>query len=87
MTIFENIKLKNIDELAQWISEYAVTGGCPWDNWFDKNYCNKCETVIVDGSEYAWCELNCKCRYFQDMDDVPNYERIIKMWLELDGEC
>lgn len=29
----------------------------------------------------AWCELHNKCKYFQELDEVPDNEEIIKMWL------
>lgn len=34
----------------------------------------------------GYCEVNGKCRYFQDMDNVPNNKEIIKMWLETEAE-
>ena len=36
--------------------------------------------------ECGYCEVNGKCRYFQDMDDIPDNEEIIKMWLESEIE-
>lgn len=89
MTIFEHIKSKNIEELSKWLDEYGMYDGAPWSYWFDKSYCSKCESVIAPSpyscninSEYAWCELNNKCRYFEEMSHIPNNEQIIKMWLE-----
>jgi hypothetical protein len=87
MTVFDNFKTKNIDELAEWLSEYGMQDFAPWDNWFDSEYCSKCDTIIkTDGiykTEYTWCEANCnKCRFFQDMNEVPWGKQIVKMWLE-----
>ena len=39
-----------------------------------------CKTPIY----CAWCELEHKCKFFQDMDDVPSCKEIAKMWLELE---
>jgi hypothetical protein len=89
MTVFDNIKSKNIDELSKWLDEYGMYDCSPWSYWFDKSYCSKCESVIAPSpcscnvnSEYAWCELNNHCRYFEEMNHIPNNEQVIKMWLE-----
>lgn len=36
--------------------------------------------------ECAYCELENKCRFFQDLDDVPDNKEMIKMWLEEEAE-
>lgn len=88
MTIFESINSKNIDELAEWLDKHGMYDGSPWTIWWDKNYCQKCESeymysAIFDKEiECGWCEKHKKCRYFQDRDDIPDSEEIIKMWLE-----
>lgn len=88
MTKFESIKSKNIDELAEWLDKHGMYSGSPWMIWWDKNYCQKCEAeytyskVFKKEIECGWCEVNGKCRYFQDMDDIPDNEEVIKMWLE-----
>lgn len=88
MTVFENLKAKNIDELVDWLDEYCDFDFAPWWKWWDDNYCNKCEGEVAYVSEldkdleFAWCELNDKCKYFQNMDNAPNTKQIIKMWLE-----
>lgn len=92
MTVFESLKTKNIDELARWINKKDTLSDYPWIRWFDKNYCRKCETVfaIVEPFDHececAWCEAHKKCKYFQDMVDIPNNEEIIKLWLESEAE-
>ena len=88
MTVFENLKAKNIDELVDWLYEYCDFDSAPWWKWWDENYCSKCESVISRISEigrdveFAWCELHDKCRFFSEMDDIPDTKQIIKMWLE-----
>lgn len=89
MTVFDNFKNKNIDELAEWLSEYGSYDQALYWRWWDKNYCDKCEGVMLkreDGgydheSEYAWCELNHKCKFFQEKNEIPSSKEIIKMWL------
>lgn len=91
MKVFDKIKSKNISELADWLDKYCMTDNSPWIDWFDNNYCNKCESEIVyveklnQKLECSWCELNDKCRYFQELDEVPDCKKVIEMWLESEG--
>lgn len=91
MTKFEEIKSKNIYELAEWLCENGKQDYGLWDMWFDQNYCSKCEPILVskEGTDYhidihrAWCELNeNKCKFFPDMDEPPWGKQLIKLWLE-----
>ena len=92
MTVFEKIKSMNIDEFAEWLDAYGTwDGGCPWIKWFDSTYCQNCEPVLVKAEdcyynkdmEFAWCELNDeKCKFFPDLDEVPDGKQIVKLWLE-----
>lgn len=82
MTIFENLKSMNIDEFAKWLEENCLYDSDPCIKWFDETYCKNCKTVIENGREYAYCELNDKCRYFKDADEMPDNSQIIKLWLE-----
>lgn len=34
----------------------------------------------------GYCELHGKCKFFPDLDYIPDNEDIIKMWLELECE-
>ena len=81
MTVYEYFMSKSIDELAEWLNE-NIADDSPWISWWDRKYCNKCDGVLYEGSEYGWCELNNKCKFFQDMDGIPDNKQIIKMWLE-----
>ncbi len=92
MTAFENIHSKNLDELVEWLDKNGAYDNTPWEKWFDSNYCKKCEAVVAYMSdpcpdwsgehEFAWCELNHKCKYFQDMSKIPNRNQVIRLWLE-----
>lgn len=92
MTIFEKFKTKDIDELADWLDEYASFESAPWMKYFDESFCNKCESVFAriepfdDEKQCAWCEVHNKCRYFQNMNDVPDPKQMIKIWLESENE-
>ena len=93
MRVYDEFMSKNIDELADWLDKYGDFDLSLWSKWWDKNYCSKCEPVITDkptaywDAEYAWCELNGKCKYFQHMKDVPDNKQVIKMWLESECQC
>ena len=90
MTNFEKIKAMSVDALAEWLERLSKRYDEPdWTCWFDENYCKKCEPVIgryKDSHremEFSWCELNDnKCKYFQELDEIPDEKEIIKMWLE-----
>lgn len=88
MTNFKSIKSKNIDELAEWLDKHGEHDGSAWSKWFDENYCRKCESEYVYVEMFkkklpcAWCEIHGKCKYFQDMSNIPDTKQIIKMWLE-----
>lgn len=90
MTKFEEIKSKNIDEFAEWLDKHGVYDYSLWGNWFDENYCSKCEPILVSkgGTDYhfdiqcAWCELNGKCQFFKELDGTPDNKYVIKLWLE-----
>lgn len=88
MKVFDEFKMKNKDELANWLDKYGAYDNAPWTKWFDDNYCSKCEAEVVyipafdREGKCSWCELHDKCKYFKDMNDVPDNKQIIKMWLE-----
>ena len=87
MTVFEKIKSKNIDELAEWLDKYCIYDGAPWVNFWDINYCEKCESIELSNSlgyntDYAYCEVNGHCKFFKELKDVPSTKQLIKMWLE-----
>lgn len=87
MTMFENLKSMDIDELVEWFEENCLHNDDPCIRWFDETYCKNCEPIINNNEmgykmEYAYCELNGKCRYFKDMDTMPDNKQTIKLWLE-----
>ena len=87
-TVFDKLKSMNINELAEWLNEYGELDGSPWMSWFSKLYCNNCTVIMCkyeDGKKEfpcSYCELNDKCKFFPNLDDIPDDKMIIKMWLE-----
>lgn len=88
MTKFEKFKQMDIDEFAEWLDEYGAFDGSPWLDWWNDNYCSKCETEIAyvldlkKDMEFSWCELHDKCKFFPELDENPDNKEIIRMWLE-----
>lgn len=96
-TMFDKLKLMTIDEFSDWLYEHGMVDGSPWMNWFDKTYCSKCESIkcsYTDAVEKldldpfddrpivcAYCEIEHKCKYFPDMEELPGMKYIIKLWL------
>ena len=48
MTNFEKIKAMSLEDIAKFIDEHGMYDDTPWMNWWDKNYCDKCESVILN---------------------------------------
>ena len=92
MKVIDQLKSKNIDEFSEWLDEHFTSEYTPWEQWFNKNYCNKCPSEIgkcelyENEMEFAWCELHDKCKFFPDMDSTPDSKQVIKMWLESETE-
>ena len=92
MTVFENIKQMNMDALTDWLDELNSVDFAPWIQWYNKTYCQNCETVtanvqyLMKTCECAWCEIHGKCRFFLDLNDIPDGKQMIKLWLESEHE-
>lgn len=88
MTVLEIFQSKRIDELVEWFDESIVCDGSPWIEWFDTKYCKDCEpeigyiSYLNKEAECNWCELHGKCKYFKDLNSVPDNKQTIKLWLE-----
>lgn len=88
MTRFEKFKNIDIDALTEWLDEHINPDESPWSQWFNENYCQKCESIrtfvhYLNGEhECAWCEVNDKCKYFQELDKTLSCKDIVRMWLE-----
>lgn len=97
MNNFEKIKSMSLEDFADWLYEHGMVDNTPWMNWFNKNYCDKCESIIVKAEdaesilslkpfydeeyECAYCEVYDHCKFFSDRES-PAVKEIIKMWLE-----
>lgn len=92
MMWFKKFKSMDIEELSSWLDEHGRFDGSPWMMWFDKLYCDNCESIMCryeDSSREfpcAWCELEHKCKFFPEMDHTPDNRGVIKMWLQTEVE-
>jgi hypothetical protein len=82
MTIFEKFKSMNIDEYAEWFAENCLNSDDPCIQWWDKTYCQNCKSIIKDEVEYGYCELYGKCRFFENMNNVPDHKQMVRIWLD-----
>ena len=91
MTNFEKLKSMDEKEISEFLDSIIGTDEDPWTVWFNKRYCENCETIrgyslipdIYD--DFTYCEVNGNCRYFQDKDDIPDSKEMIELWLASEG--
>lgn len=60
VTNFENLKKMSLEDLAEWLDENGVFDGSPWSEFFNKEYCEKCEAIkcnYVDAKETLGIQL------------------------------
>lgn len=87
MTNYEYITHMSVDEMAEWLDKYGMFDNSPWISWFDQKYCKICPNVMCKSADdtrifpCSYCEVYDTCRFFQDLDEVPDNKMIIKMWL------
>lgn len=88
MTVFNDINSMNIDNFAEWFDKHCAHDDDPAITWWNDTYCKNCEPVIgryEDSNvnmEFSWCEIYGKCKFFQDLDSVPDTLQMTKLWLE-----
>ena len=96
MTNYEKIKSMSQEELANFLDNLGFDGE-PWALWFEKEYCNKCESIIgktgPDAAipnhtyEACYCEMNHgKCKFFENQELAPDSCQMAKLWLNAKAE-
>ena len=92
MTNFEKLKSMNEKEISEFLDSIVSIDDNPQVVWFYKKYCDNCETIRLNTldpnarCDYAYCELNENCRYFQNKDDIFDNKEMIELWLESEVE-
>ena len=51
MTNFEKLKSMSLEDFATFIDKHSMYDNTPWMNWWDKNYCDKCESIKLNYEE------------------------------------
>lgn len=93
MTNYTKIKKMSPEELAEFFSASDCWEDFPWTKWFNTNFCDKCETITRYVPEFkretrcAYCEINNRCFFFDDEEEVPDSKKIIKLWLESEEDA
>ena len=88
MNNYEKIRAMTIDNLAEYLNDKWLHDNDPSMEWWNDNYCSKCESVSIYAEylgrnlDFAWCELNGKCKFCSELDRLPNSKEVMKMWLE-----
>ena len=88
MKVLDKIKSMDVSEFAEWLDKNCMHDNSPWIKWFDSTYCKKCEPEIIrdldNGKDIkcAYCELCNRCKFFKEMNGVPEIKQMINMWLE-----
>lgn len=97
MNNFKHLQSISIDQLVEFLDTNGNQDAIWW-KWFDEKYCDRCEPVMVyvddDDGENVWktececsyCEEHNKCRFFPEIEDVPDSKETIKLWLEAEVE-
>lgn len=80
MTNHEYLKSLSVEEMSQWLNSFDSYEEAPWTLWFNKTYCQECDSEDhpISHHECAFCEINDNCRFF---DYYPSPEDTIKLWL------
>ncbi len=101
MTNLDYLQNLTVNEFAEWLDKHGQFDDSPWMNWFNEKYCKKCDSIrckiestnigitpLYPAREIdcAYCELEHKCKFFENLEDVPDNKEIIKMWLLKNNE-
>lgn len=91
MNKYERLRSMTIDDMAGYLDACWSHDDDPSMEWWNKKYCNNCEPVYKYAEcfnrevDFAWCEVNGgQCKYFPELDGLPDNRQIMKMWLESD---
>ena len=74
---FEHIKSLNVDEFAQWLLDNGKIESGEWEKWFDREYCQNCESTILNGEKEIKEKLGIDSLFF-DKSIICNYCEINK---------
>lgn len=87
MTNFKRLQTMTVDQLADWLDENGMFDGSPWNDWFNKSFCEKCEPIELNyedsktilGIEPLSCDLTSECAYCECHDHCRFFPEIKDM--------
>lgn len=95
MNNYEKISSMTVDELAEYLNDRWTYDDDPSIEWWNRKYCSICEPIIehVTMCDYetemgfSYCELNNgKCKFFPELEEIPDSKQIMELWLEAEIE-
>lgn len=48
MTNFKRLQTMTVDQLAAWLDENGIFDNSPWNDWFNKRFCENCESIELN---------------------------------------
>lgn len=89
MTNYEKLCQMTPGEMASFFVKHFDLVMGPWDDWFDKTYCQNCSPITKEDHEYAPCEIlprnNSRCLCAGLIPDRTS-ESHIAFWLNSEAE-
>ena len=84
MNNFEHLKAMTVEELAMWLDENGMFDDSPWNDWFNKKFCEKCESIELEyedsktilGIEPLSLDLTSECAYCECHDHCRFFPEI-----------
>lgn len=76
MTNFKRLQTMTVDQLAAWLDKNGIFDGSPWNDWFNKRFCESCESIelkyedskTILGIEPLSLDLTSECSYCECYD-------------------
>lgn len=85
-TVFDKLMSFEKEDWIEWLAENFYSENAPWEKWVNKEYCSKCDTVIIEFPNSSWgpqkaapCEVGPCPR--GDVDKW-NDKDVIRHWLD-----
>ena len=87
MTNFKHLQTMSVDQLANWLDKNGMFDGSPWNDWFNEQFCEKCEPIECHyaraktdlGIELLTPESTIECAYCECHDHCRFFPEIKDM--------
>ena len=87
MTNREWLQSADLDTLVNFLHSIDSFEDSPYIESWDNKYCSQCESIICTYANSdrkipcSFCELEGYCKFFPDLDHIPDYADMIRLWL------